>query len=391
MFQRRDGRWEGRWRAPNDGTGERPWIRVFQPSEGRAHDELADAIKAHKAGNRTGDAKMTVEEYLTSWWVGKAPTLKGGLSGNTARGYSTAIRVWIVPRIGAYPIGSLTGRHVQNMINSVVLDVGKPAAVSAHACLRKALRDAKVIDKVIKTNVAQDATPPQVRRRVPEPWTLDDAVGFLHDMEGHPDEALYVTSAMIGPRPAETLGLRWSRVDLDAATLTIDTVIAWPSGGDPYLDEPKSEAGTRIIGLPPRVVDALRSHQAAQEAHKSKVGARYDDPAGLVFTESDGRPRRIDTTGKRFKRLHKALGYRQVRMYDLRRLAAALIIAATDGDLEAARRILGHSDIRMVTRYGYTIGDQRRNVAIATERLLGHRSRTDTPSDTSQTAVVGAR
>ena len=377
VFARPDGRWEGRWQAPHDGSGERAWVRVYGRSESEADIALAEAIRNHKRGAAIADTRTTVDEYLTGWLERVVPTLKPG----TRRLYDTACRVWIVPRIGAIAIGALTGLQVQRMIGGVETDHGVRSAGIAHAVLRKALADAKRLDRIIPDNVAQDARSPKYRRAIPAPWTLEQTTAFLEAIKGSRDEALYLLAAMVGPRPSEALGLTWSRVDLGRARATIDSAIQWPIGEKPYLDAPKSEAGTRTISLPPRVVAALQRHRADQDKAKKILDDRWlnDD---LVFTERNGRPIRIDTLSHRFAKLTARHGFPHIRLYDLRHVAATLIIAA--GGLEDARRTLGHSSIRLVAEtYGFELEGHSRDVAAGVDSLLGGSLRTDTPSDTS--------
>ena len=138
MFQRPDGRWEGRWQAPQDGSGERLWIRKYGRSESEADSLLAGAIRDHKRGAAIADTTTTVADYLDGWLDRIAPSLKP----STYRAYEGAIRVWIVPRLGSIAVGSLTGLHVQRMVDTTAAENGIRSAGMAHAVLRKALADA---------------------------------------------------------------------------------------------------------------------------------------------------------------------------------------------------------------------------------------------------------
>ena len=99
----------------------------------------------------------------------------------------------------------------------------------------------------------------------------------------------------------------------------------------------------------------------------------------LVFTEISGRPMRMDTLSHRFARECRRRGYPHIRLYDLRHLAASMIRDV--GGLDAARRTLGHSSIRLVAEtYGYELESTSRSVAQGIEHLLWP----GTPSDTSR-------
>ena len=134
VFLRPDGRWEGRWQAPQDGSGERLWIRRYGRSESEADSFLADAIRDHKRGAAIADTTTSVSDYLDGWLDRIAPSLKP----STYRAYKGAIRVWIIPRVGSIAVGSLTGLHVQRMVDTTASENGVRSAGIAHAVLRKA-------------------------------------------------------------------------------------------------------------------------------------------------------------------------------------------------------------------------------------------------------------
>jgi integrase len=372
VFQRPDGRWEGRWQAPQDGSGERLWIRKYGRSESEADSLLADAIRDHKRGAAIADTTTTIADYLDGWLDRIAPSLKP----STYRAYEGAVRIWIVPRVGSIAVGSLTGLHVQRMVDTTASANGIRSAGIAHAVLRKALADARRLDRIVDRNVAQDAVPPKWRRNLPTPWTIDEATSFLDSLRGDRDEALYLIAAMMGLRPAEALAIGWSRIDLEKGRLTIDRAIHWPVGRTPYLGRPKSEAANRTVSIPPRVLRLLKKMKRAHEETLKFMGDGWLNP-DLVFYEtgplhgkpSAGRPRRLDTYNHRFARRISGDRWPHVRLYDLRRLAATLIIEV--GGLEAARRALGHSSQRLAAEtYGYELEGTSRAVAAGVERLL---------------------
>jgi integrase len=75
--------------------------------------------------------------------------------------------------------------------------------------------------------------------------------------------ALWHLTASTGMRRGAVLGLRWSDVDLDAATLTIrQTLVVVDSKS--ILSESKTGAGRRTLALDPTTITALRSHRARQ-------------------------------------------------------------------------------------------------------------------------------
>jgi integrase len=61
-------------------------------------------------------------------------------------------------------------------------------------------------------------------------------------------------------RRGEILGLQRRDIDSLHATICIDRTFVAVSGGSPIIGPPKTDAGRRIIAIPPNVIEALDSH-----------------------------------------------------------------------------------------------------------------------------------
>lgn len=100
------------------------------------------------------------------------------------------------------------------------------------------------------------------------------------------------------------------------------------------LADVKSRAGKRVIVLPKPLVDALRTHRAAQLEERLAAGSLWwAEPAAakgkswdLVFRTADGRPigHKIDHAA--WKVLLAQAGVRDVRLHDARHTAASLLL-----------------------------------------------------------------
>ena len=66
-----------------------------------------------------------------------------------------------------------------------------------------------------------------------------------------------------GMRKGELLAARWSDVDLEAGTITVNQTLQ-AAFGKLHFKEPKTAKSRRAVTLPGIVVDALRAHRAEQ-------------------------------------------------------------------------------------------------------------------------------
>jgi integrase len=126
-------------------------------------------------------------------------------------------------------------------------------------------------------------------------------------------------------RIGELLGLNWEDVDLDAETLRVRRTRSQAKSG-PTFTTPKNGKG-RSVSLTQRVVEALKSHKAARNAARLKLGDLWEDN-GLVFCTHAGKPldfRNVATAS--FKPLLKEAELPDIRFHDLRHTCATLLLS----------------------------------------------------------------
>jgi integrase len=117
---------------------------------------------------------------------------------------------------------------------------------------------------------------------------MDQTRVFLDAARGQKYEALYVLSLTRGLRMGESLGLKWSDINLEAGTLRVNRQLQRiREGGRLVFSEPKN-ASRRTIDLPQRALEALRSHRKRQLEEKLRADP-YED-SDLVFATAKGTP-----------------------------------------------------------------------------------------------------
>lgn len=138
---------------------------------------------------------------------------------------------------------------------------------------------------LLNRNVALLADPPPLkvvkasRRRGLQTWSASELRGFVDSTRDHELHNVWCVLAATGMRRAEILGLRWSEVDLVAATLTVrQTILATADGFQPQ-DDQKSEGSARTIHLDTRTVAPGRSEQGQAGPRVCVAGQRPRVPA----------------------------------------------------------------------------------------------------------------
>jgi integrase len=118
------------------------------------------------------------------------------------------------------------------------------------------------------------------------PLNAEQTKVFIEAAWGNRLEALYVLAVTAGLRVGELLGLRWEDIDVDSGILRVRRTRSQAKSG-PRFTTPKNGKG-RSIRLTQRAVEALKTHKAAQDAERLKLGELWEDN-GLVFCTMSGK------------------------------------------------------------------------------------------------------
>ncbi|MFJ3594318.1 tyrosine-type recombinase/integrase [Streptomyces sp. NPDC090231] len=170
--------------------------------------------------------------------------------------------------------------------------------------------------------------------------TLDE---WLDEWLGRKAEDL-----VMGLRPAEICGMRWSDVDLGGAILTVHRTRTLTGNKVVVEKDTKSLAGERELPLPDLVGEELTNFKAAQVTEKLDAGERYEDN-GYVLVDGLGMALNGRQLRERAYRVMAENSLRRVRF--VRRPRELLHVPREQGvpDHLLARRV-GHTDVRTAKR-----------------------------------------
>ena len=145
-----------------------------------ARDEAR--VKAHR-GEYIDRNRITVSDYLDDWIDSHAMEIKP----RTLHDYRSCIRLYVTPRIGHLPIQAVRPSTITKLYRDLLTSGGrdgKPLAIATvthlHAVLRKAFRDAVIVDELISSNPVERAKRPRSQAHEPGTvWTVAQLRAFL--------------------------------------------------------------------------------------------------------------------------------------------------------------------------------------------------------------------
>lgn len=134
-----------------------------------------------------------------------------------------------------------------------------------------------------------------------------------------------------GLRRGELLALEWSDVDFANSTLSINKNLGIGANQQVILTTPKNTSSIRVIDLDQETLLSLKELKLQS---KSKI----------IFPNKKGEYKRLSDIDDRLKSALKDLGFKKIRVHDLRHTCASLLFAS-GADIKYVQKRLGHARI----------------------------------------------
>ncbi|QDP94966.1 site-specific integrase [Microlunatus elymi] len=380
-----DGDWHGRVSVGirDDGSPDRRHVRGR--SKEAVMDKVRELTKARDAGHvPKAGRRWTVADWLTHWLeLISRPNVRQ----RSYEAYRTAVNTHLIPALGKQRLDRLQPEHLERLYRRIVDGGASPGtAHQVHRTVRTALGEA-VRRGYVSRNVATLAKAPRVKVEPITPYSIPEVKSILAEAGRSRNSARWAIALALGMRQGEVLGLRWeSDVDLDTGTLRVRKSRQRPKyehgcgetcGKTPGrcprrrrinddVDETKSEAGRRIIGLPDDLIAMLKIHREEQHAER-RLARQLWHETGFVVTSPFGEPINPNTDYHAWKALLKRAGVRDGRLHDARHTAATVLLVLGVPE-RTTMALMGWSSTSMAARYQHVTDPIRRDVA---ERVGG--------------------
>jgi integrase len=325
---------------------------VFGLTRREVEKELTRLKAERDRGAAVPTGRLTVGGYLDRWL---RDVVRPNVTESTYGDYERSVRLHLKPAFGLKQLSRLQAADVQQWLAAELAKGSRPETVTKWLNhLRIALSQA-LKWRLVAENMASLATSPRTERRaIPElPFTAPEKL--LEAVQGARYEAAYYLALGLGLRIGEVLGLRWEDVDLERRLVTVKRSLqrlnrAWA------LQEPKTEAGIRRVGLPRLVVEALRAHRIRQHEERLRIGESWGaggEWGNLVFTDPLGDPAWAEVVRQHLYDHLAAAGLPRIRPHDLRHGMVSLLL--NEGvSLAGVSKLAGHASVGITSdRYGH--------------------------------------
>jgi integrase len=335
-----DQRGKNSWRLRYRVNGKR-FTQSFRGSKTEAQGELRRLLRSGDTGEHIEPDRITVAQWVEQWIAAGAPgRSKRRAARRTIERYEQLLRCHVVPILGPRRLQRLQAPEIDCLYIDLAANLKPRTAHHVHtvfsACLETAARKGLVA-----------ASPMQRVGTVPSPGESDhgkvlDADELRNLLEGFRGSVLYpiiAVAAFTGARRNEILVLRWVDLDTTNKTLRIERALEETKDGIAFK-APKTKRGFRTITIDDDLVALL---MAEREKHLRimagvpdgvavdlslvkcpEVALIFPSPAGTSF---DGtRPRDPHAVTRGFVRRARGLGFKGLRLHDLRGTHETLLL-----------------------------------------------------------------
>lgn len=339
--------------------------RTFQ-SLNEAKTWRADAQTALRQGTLSAARSPSLSDAAAAWLLGAEAGSIRNRSGDiykpsALRGYEQALRLRVLPALGALRVNEIRRGEVQALVDRLLLAGHNASTIRNTLLPLRAIFRRALTRGEIAVNPTAGLELPAVRGRRDRIATPEEAAALLAALER--DRALWATAMFAGLRLGELMALDWDHVDLDDDVIRVQ----WSyDQRECKRVAPKSRAGVRTVPVPGVLRTYLTEHRLATGRH-----------GGLVFGRDPKRPFAPQAIYDRADRRWKEAGLRHIRPHECRHSFASFMIAA-GVNAKALSIYMGHSSVTITfDRYGHLMPGNEAEAANLLDAYLDRSRRLD--------------
>lgn len=339
-----------------NGKRKTPWISTNLPVKGnkkRAENFMMDVRRNFVPPNvqrieeceamQKGDILFT--DFLLKWLRVAKSTVKL----TTYASYEMMATRIIIPYFETLNIKlkELTAEDIQEFYSAQLERVSANTVIYYHAVIHRALKYAVKI-KTIQSNPAVNVERPRKEKFIGSFYDKKEINTLFDIIQGHPLEVAIKLAAFYGLRREEIIGLKWTAIDFENNTLTIQHTVTECNLDGKHIevasDTAKTDSSLRTMPLVTNFREMLLAKKEKQEHYRKLCGRSYcKEYLDYIFVNEMGERWKPRYLSDGFKRILEQNGLRRIRFHDLRHTCASLLLA-NNVPMKKIQEWLGHSD-----------------------------------------------
>ena len=367
VFQRKDGRWEGRVVVGYGDNGYPKTKSVTAKTQGECKEKL-QALK-EQCGRTTDRLKpdMPFGDWIDFWYQNFS---KPKIRPTTQECYENRIYNHIIPEIGKIPLNKLSQNDLQQFYARLKKGgrrrltefygegLSDRMVRSCHTTCHTALEKA-VSEGLITRNPSIGCKLPPKKSREMQVLTQDEVRRFLTQAKEEGYYEIFLLELTTGMRRGEILGLQWKDVNLHTGELHIRRQVV-KKGAKTLISKPKTKSSIRTLMLPIDMVEILAEH-------KKTATCEWVFPSPV----KEGEPRNPASIYGKFQKILERSHCKKIRFHDLRHTFATM--ALENGmDIKTLSAMIGHiSSETTLNIYSHITDTMQQQAAVRIDREIG--------------------
>ena len=201
-----------------DDKGRRKNKVVSSKSQRTAREKLNKLKKELAEHGAIIDNQITVNTWADRWL---REVCEPNMKPKALQGYESAVRHWILPKVGHRKVAALTPSDVRTVINAIT-DAGRAvsSARKVHAVFSSMMESARR-DNLCARNPVMDVKPPSKGEGERGALSTPVALRILEVAAGRPDGTRWWYALLAGMRQGERLGATIDSIDLNFHEFTV--------------------------------------------------------------------------------------------------------------------------------------------------------------------------
>lgn len=291
-------------------------------------------------------SRLLMTDYMDEWLKIVKPLVERA----TYKSYDNMVSARIRPHFEKLNLllTEVEPKHIK-MLYDEILEQGYTTntVIHYHAVLHQALAYAVKNDYIL-SNPADRVKRPKKNKHISSFYTKEEILTLLDIAKDDPIYIPIVLSSYYGFRRSETLGMRWSAIDFENKTITVNhKVTELTENGKTIVyaeDKLKTKSSYRTLPLIPVVEEKLLEHKAKLERNQKLFGNNYcKEYMDYVCVDEMGKLFRPNFVSDHFGWLLKKYGLKKLTFKELRHSCASMLVA--EGiPMKSIQEWLGHSN-----------------------------------------------
>lgn len=302
-------------------------------------------------------AGRTLKRFAEEWEENIGVTLKP----STLRATKSHLRTHILPRIGDLPLTACTVRNVQAFVSSLaVTGLSRKSIENVVTSLHSLLGIARKWGYIPAVFERSALYLPRDTERKEARFFSAEQVRRIIAASKEPFATMYAVLACTGIRAGECLALKVADLDFDKGLIRIRRTLDHATRA---MHAPKSEASSADLPMPGVLARRLREYLAQHWR---------ENQAGLLFSNSKGKPMQRDKVAYKLQATLHELGIEKAGLHAFRHAVASELLESGAAP-SVVQRQMRHSDARITLEtYSHIVGEaQRRAVESLAQSVLG--------------------